>query len=142
MKTLTFLNRLHSDDLARLILRVTVGGLMLFHGVDKIRNGIGGIVQGAEGAGLPGFIGYGVYVGEILAPLMLIVGFWTRPAALVLAFNMIMAVYIAHRGDVFAIGDHGEWKIELQAFYFFASLAIFFTGAGRFSASRGKGPLD
>ena len=138
----TFLSRLHSDDLARLILRVAVGGLMLFHGVDKIHHGVGGIQDLVEGAGMPRVMGYGVYVGEVLAPLLILIGLWTRPAALVLAMNMVVAVLLAHRADVLTITGHGAWGLELQALYFLGALALVFTGAGRWSVSRGKGVMD
>jgi putative oxidoreductase len=38
--------------------------------------------------GLPGFIAYGVLIGEVVAPI-LIIRVFTRPAALVLAFTMV-----------------------------------------------------
>ena len=129
-------------DLGKLLLRITVAGLMLFHGLDKLLNGIGGIEALVQSKGLPKFVAWGVVIGEVLAPLFMIVGKFTRPAALVFAFNMVVAVALAHPKDVFRTGDHGEWLIELQAFYFFAALAVALLGAGRFSLSKGEGAMD
>lgn len=121
------------EDLGKLILRVTVGVLMLFHGVSKLIHGVGFIEGMVTSHGLPAFIAYGVYVGEIVAPLMLIAGFYTRIAAAVFAFNMVVAIGLAHMGDILKLGDHGQWAVELQMFYLFTAVAIALLGAGRYS---------
>lgn len=107
-----------------LLLRFTVAGLMLFHGVAKLRNGLGGIESLLAGAGLPPWLAYGVIVGEIIAPLMVLAGVLVRPAALVIALNMIVAVALAHPAQLLTIGRTGGYGLELQAFYFFGALAI------------------
>lgn len=107
-----------------LLLRFTVAGLMLFHGVAKLRSGLGGIESILSGLGLPTWFSYGVLVGEILAPLLILVGVWVRPAALVMAFNMIVAVGLAHPTDLFTIGRTGGYGLELQAFFFLCSIAV------------------
>lgn len=121
------------DDLGKLILRLTVGGLMLFHGVDKLRAGLGGISGALAANGLPTFLAYGVYVGEIVAPLLVIIGLFTRPAAAVIVFNMIVAVALAHAGDLFKIGPHGGWALELQGFYLLTALVVALIGPGLWS---------
>ncbi len=121
-----------NPDLAKLILRLSVGGMMLLHGISKITHGVSGIESSLEEVGIPGFVAYGVYVGEVLAPLMLIVGFKSRIAALVLAINMVVAVALAHPDDVLALNRHGAWAIELPAFYFFAALCIYWLGPGKY----------
>ena len=129
-----------SDDVGKLILRVSLGGLMLIHGISKLFGGIDGIISLVQEAGLPGVFAYGVYLGEVVAPLLMIAGFWTRPAAAVFAFNMVVAVALAHPGDLLEI--RGAWGVELQALFFFGAVAVAFLGAGRYSASRGRGRLD
>ena len=84
-----------SQDIAKLILRLTVGGLMVFHGVAKLFGGIDGIKQALAAHKLPGVLAYGVYVGEVIAPILLIAGLWTRAAALVIAINMVVAETLA-----------------------------------------------
>jgi putative oxidoreductase len=122
-----------NSDLGRLLLRITLGVCILFHGVAKIQGGIDGIAQGLTAIGLPGFIAYGVYLGEIVGPLLLIVGWFSRLGAGLIAINMVFAIAIAHRADVFKISEHGGWAIELQAIYLMAAIALVLMGAGRFA---------
>jgi putative oxidoreductase len=100
-------------------------------------------VQGILGAvtkmGLPEAFGYLVYVGEVLAPLLVIVGFWTRPAALVIAINMAFAVFLVHLGQLFQLSQQGGWALELQGMYFFTAIAIALLGAGRYSVGGATG---
>lgn len=130
------------DNLGRLILRVAVGGLMLMHGINKMRFGIGPIEQTLVDHGLPTFIAYGVYVGEVLAPLLMIVGYYTRPAAAVVAFTMVAAVFLSHQRDIVSLNQGGGWGVELQALYFFGAVAVALLGAGAYSVSRGAGKWD
>lgn len=131
-----FLDR--NTDLGLLIMRLSIGILMLLHGVSKLIHGASGIEQMLEGSGLPSFIAYGVYIGEVIAPLFIIFGFGTRVAAAIFAFNMIVAVGMAHAGDIFSLSKTGGWAIELPALYFFGALALIFTGGGKYALSSKK----
>lgn len=130
------MNQAHADTIGKLLLRVVLGALLLFHGVSKITGGISGIEGMVVSAGLPGYVAYGVYVGEVLAPLMLILGAWVRAAAIVVIGNMVFAVYLVHQGDLLKLNGTGGWALELQAFYFFTALAILFFGPGRIALTR------
>lgn len=121
-------------DTGRLLLRLTLGSLMLLHGVNKVTGGIDPILGAVAKAGLPPALGYGVYVGEVLAPLLLIVGAWTRAAAVLVALNMIVAVALVHAGQLTTLSPNGGWALELQGFYLATALAIALLGAGRYSA--------
>jgi putative oxidoreductase len=125
--------RASSEDLGKLLLRVTVGGLMLFHGIAKLQHGVGFIEGMLEGKGLPAFLAYGAYVGEVIAPLLLLVGFQTRIAGAVLAFNMVTAIGLAHANQLFDLNAHGGWAIELAAFFLLGGLCIALLGSGRFA---------
>lgn len=127
------MNSTKTEDLAKLILRLVVGGMMLFHGISKIQNGIGGIEAMLAAKSLPAFLAYGVYVGEIVAPLLLLIGLFTRLSALIFAFNMAIAVVLAHSGDFLKLTEYGGWMLELHALYFFGAIAIFLLGPGQFS---------
>ena len=120
-------------DVAKLILRLTVGLLMLLHGISKIQGGPGFILDIVEKAGLPDPFGYLVYVGEVLAPILVIVGFWTRVAAVVIAINMIVAVMLVHTGQLLELSPEGGWALELQGLYLAVPIAIALLGAGRYS---------
>ena len=120
-------------DVAKLVLRLTVGLLILLHGISKIQGGPGFILDMVEKAGLPDPFGYLVYVGEVLAPILVIVGIWTRVAAVVIAINMIVAVLLVHTGQLLQLAPEGGWALELQGLYLAVPIAIALLGAGRYS---------
>lgn len=124
------------DEMGKLILRLTVAGLMLFHGVAKLMSGVDPIAGMLTGIGLPGFMAYGVYIGEVVAPLMMIVGFRTRLAAVLMVGTMVVAIGLAHMGQIFTVGPMGGYGLELQAFYLLGAVAIFFLGAGGIALSK------
>ena len=121
------------DDQGKLLLRIVLAVLLLFHGVSKLGGGIGFIAGLLEKAGLPGVFAYLVYVGEVLAPLLILVGLFTRAAALVVVVNMIVALLLVHTGEFFTMSDTGGWALELQGLYLGAALALALLGAGRYS---------
>lgn len=130
------------DDIGKLLLRLSIGGLLLFHGIAKLSNGIGWMAGMLGGIGLPAFIGYGVYVGEVIAPVLLLAGKFSRPAGLVVAFNMLVAVLLARRDSIAKLNRGGGWDIEVEMLFLLGGLAIWFLGSGRFALSRGEGRWD
>jgi len=122
-----------SDDTGKLVLRVVLGVLILLHGISKISSGVGGIAGMLSSHGLPGALAYLVYIGEVLAPVLLIAGIYTRPAAWIVVINMLVALWLVHTKDLFALGKSGGWALELQGMFLFAAVAVAFLGAGRFS---------
>lgn len=127
-----FFNVTNHPDFGRLLLRLTFGVLVLFHGVAKINHGVDWISAMLEAKGLPGFIAYGVYIGEIIAPIMIIVGWMTRPAAFVFAFNLLVATLLVGMGKFFTLTEVGAWGLENEALYFLGGLCIMFLGAGKY----------
>ena len=124
------------DAAGKLILRLTVGILMLFHGVSKILHpaSLDFISKQLASAGLPAVIAYGVHLGEVVAPLMIIFGIFARIGGLIVTVNMIFAILLVHTGDLLTMSKTGGWTLELQAFYLFCGLAIFFLGSGKLAA--------
>lgn len=122
-----------SNDLGKLILRLTLGVLILLHGIAKISGGTTGIEKTLASAGLPSFLAFGVYVGEILAPILVLLGFYARVGAAIIVVNMLFAVLLVHQADLFALTKTGGWALELQAFFLFTALALVFMGPGRLS---------
>ena len=122
-----------TDALGKLILRLTLGGLMLFHGVGKILNPamLQSIAKNLTDTGLPVELSWGVYVGEIVAPLLIILGIFSRFGGLLVVINMIFALVLAHSAQVFTLAKSGGWALELQAFYLLCGLAIAFLGSGK-----------
>lgn len=122
-------------DLGLLILRITLGVLMLLHGISKLVNGLSGIKDMLVEKNLPAFFAYGSILGEVVAPLMILIGFRTRLAAPVYAFNMVVAILMTHAGDLLALNRGGGYALELQMLYMMGAVALFFTGAGKYAAS-------
>jgi putative oxidoreductase len=133
---------MHTDDAGKLVLRAALAILLLFHGVAKLSGGIGFVGDMLAKAGAPAVLGYLVYVGEVIAPLMMLAGVFTRPAALVVAINMIVAVLLVHTSQFFTIGQTGGWALELQGMYFFAAIAVALLGAGRYSLAGAPGRFN
>lgn len=124
---------LRSDDGGKLVLRLTVGILMLLHGIAKLLGGIDFLTGMVTSIGLPASFAYLVFVGEVLAPIGLILGVFTRISALIVVFNMLFAIGLAHMPQLTQLGKSGGWAIELQALFLFGALAIMLLGAGRIS---------
>jgi len=123
-----------SNDIARLILRVSLGVLILFHGIHKLIHGIAPVKSMVVSAGLPEFFAYGVYVGELIMPIFIILGLYARIASGVLAFNMLMAMFLAY-GFSFSLGKYGSLAMESPLLFFVMSLLVVLLGSGRYSVN-------
>ena len=126
----------YNYNFGTLILRLFLGFFMLLHGYAKLKHGIGGIESILTTNGLPTFLGYGVYIGEVLAPILLIIGFKVRFAALIIIVNILAAIYLVHPTDITELSKHGGLVLEVQYFYIFTSLAILFLGSGRYGIDK------
>ncbi|CAM4307761.1 DoxX family protein [Flavobacterium terrigena] len=124
-----------NNDLGLLIFRLSLGLLMLLHGIAKLTHGVDFLGDMFKNLGLPSFLAYSVYIGEVIAPVLIVIGYRTKLAAIVFAFTMVVAVGMAHSADIFSLSETGGWALELQGLYFFGALALFFTGAGKYAAS-------
>ncbi len=124
-----------SDAVGKLIVRLTVGILLLFHGLSKITSdgSLDFITGRLTGLGLPGFVAYGVFIGEVVAPLLLIAGVFSRLSGMAVVINMLFAIALVHTGDLFSLTDQGGYRLELQAMFLFGGLAVLFLGSGRYA---------
>jgi putative oxidoreductase len=86
-----------SEDLGKLLIRIAVAGIVLFHGWAKLMHGVEWIKQPLGLFGLPGFLAYWTYIGEIIPPVLIILGYRTRPAALVVACDVLLIGTVEHR---------------------------------------------
>lgn len=120
------------DDLGRLILRLALGIFILMHGLAKLFNGIGHIESMLTAQGLPAFFAWGAYVGEVIAPILVILGIYSRLGALFIAINMVVAILLAHSHQLFMISNTGGWQLELQGMFLFSAIALIFLGAGAY----------
>jgi putative oxidoreductase len=124
------------EDFGKLLLRITCAGLLALHGFHKAFVDIEPIKKMVAANGLPGELAYGAIVGELIAPLFMIVGFKTRIAALVVVINMLLSILIAHRDIAFQLNEFGGWVIELNVLYLVGALVVAFIGPGKISFDR------
>lgn len=130
-------NRLLShEDAGKLLLRLSVGGLMLFHGMSKLMTGASGIKALLASYGLPEFIAYGTILGEVVAPIFIILGILTRPSALLVAFTMVVAWLMIGLDKTFVLEKTGAWAIESIVYFFLSAIALALMGSGRFSVMK------
>ena len=138
----TAINRLLDTDsgLGPLLLRVPIGIIFAAHGAQKLFAWFGG--YGLEGTGQffasiglnPGYL-MALLAGsaEFLGGLALIAGLLVRPAAAVLAFTMLVAIFTVHIGNGLFMSNNGyEFGLALLA----ASASLVFSGGGRGSLDR------
>ena len=133
---------MHDQDIAKLLLRLTCGGILLFHGVHKVFVEVDHVKVIVKNAGLPEAMAYGNIIGEFVAPIFILAGFKTRIAAAVVAFNMLLSVLIAHPDILFSVNAYGGWMIETNVLYMMTAVVLFFSGAGKYSVSKGVGKWD
>ncbi|MFA5556918.1 MAG: DoxX family protein [Flavobacteriaceae bacterium] len=120
-------------DLGKLLLRVGVGGLMLFHGIFKMMHGFQGIKNLLIAKGLPELLWIGAFVGEVIGALCVLLGVFTRISALTIAIVMVFSIYLKFGMGGFELGKTGAPLVELNLLYLFSALAIFFVGGGRYA---------
>lgn len=127
------MNATLTDDTGKLIMRLALGVLILFHGIAKLFGGVSSIEGMVTSIGLPGAVAYGVYLGEVVGPIMLILGIYARVGAALIAVNMLFAFGLAHLGQLGQFTETGGWQLELQGMFLFTAIALVLTGPGRFS---------
>ena len=128
-----------NEDVGKLIVRVMVSVLMLFHGIGKLLNfsGTVGWLGGMLAShGLPEFIAYGVFIGEIIGPLMILFGFYARWGGVLVIINMLFAIGLVHMGSLLALTDGGTLELQVDYFFLFSALAVCFLGSGRYALRR------
>lgn len=124
------------NDVGKLVLRLALGVMILLHGVAKLTHGVGPIEGMLTGIGLPGYVAYGVFAGEVLGPLLLIAGFYARIGAALIAINMLFALVLAHSDELAQLSEQGGWALELQGMFLFTAIALLLMGPGRISVNR------
>jgi len=122
---------------AALALRLPIAIVFIAHGSQKLFGlfggyGLTGTGQFMESIGLaPGVI-MALFAGsaEFFGGLLILIGLLTRPAAIVLAITMLVAIFTVHISNGLFLANNGyEFGLALFA----ASLSLAFSGAGRFA---------
>lgn len=116
------------NDFALAILRVGFSGMMLTHGIPKINM----LLENPSAFPNPfGIGGTGTLIlaiiGEVIAPIFVIIGLKTRLAAVPVILTMAGASFIVHANDDFATK-------EKALLFLIAFIVIALAGAGKYSA--------
>lgn len=124
------LTTLFNDPLT--ILRVWLGTAFIMHGLPGIFDldymaGHAGMME-LYNIPIPEFTAYLSKGGELLAGVLLLVGWWTRLGTMIIVINMLVATFIALRGDIF-----GDFQAEISFTYLLMALVLFFNGPTAFS---------
>jgi putative oxidoreductase len=125
------------DDVARLLARLTVSVLMLFHGANYLR-GDRQIFEIVKARGLPEATGYLAVIGLVVAPVCAILGVYTRIAGAAMALFLLAGVLLFHMGHLFMLAPKRDaYYLETQVFFFMGGVIVALLGAGRFGLGIG-----
>lgn len=130
------MNSSYNDNFAKLFLRLFVALLFLMHGYAKLKYGTSFIESTLEKNNISQYLVYGVYIGEVIAPLFILVGYYTKIFASIIIVNIIFAIYLVHPTEIFEMNSHGGLALELQYFYIFTALLIILLGPGKYSIDK------
>ena len=121
-------------DLGILFARLGLGICLLMHGIAKILHGVGGVKSILTKAGLPEIVAYGSYIGEVVAPIMIILGIFSRVGALLVIGTSLTIMYTYYGlGNLLELTNVGGFKAEILYLYIALSLCIIFSGSGRYA---------
>ena len=128
-----------SENFGKLVLRLCLGGLLLFHGINKLLNGLEPIKSALTAHNIPAVLAYGVYLGELIAPVLIILGLFSRVGGVLVVLNMLIALTLMHLGQLAALNPNsGGYALELQILYLASGLTVALIGAGRFSVGNSR----
>lgn len=119
-------------NLGLLVLRVGMAGMMLTHGIPKINKLFESPIKFADPIGVGETTSLILaLIGEVVAPLLILIGFKTKLAAIPGVITMFVAAFVVHATDPLAVK-------EKALLYLIGFLAIAFTGAGTYSIDGSK----
>ena len=117
------------------ILRIVLGIAMAVHGWSKLSGGIGGVAGffGSLGIPAPGLMAWVVTLVELVGGILLVVGFLTQIAGILIAIEMLGIILFAFllRGAPFI--ENGGITWEKEAVFGAAALCLALSGPGAWS---------
>ncbi|MFV0480455.1 MAG: DoxX family protein [Campylobacteraceae bacterium] len=125
-------------DLGKLLVRITVAVMMLPHGITKLpffwglSQASGTLVK----SGLPGSLAFTAYIGEIIGPLLILIGYKAKFGAVLVIITMVFAIILTSGTSLFGLDAYGGFKGEKQLLYIVASFAIIYLGSGKYSLEK------
>lgn len=115
------------NNLSLLILRLGFGGFLMTHGIPKFNYLFESPIKFANPIGIGDTATLILaLIGEVVAPIFVIIGFKTKWAAIPPAITMAVAAFIVHAKDDLATKEHA-------LLFLFAFVAICLSGAGKYS---------
>jgi len=133
-----------SNDFGLFIARITLGIVILPHGLQKLLGmfggaGFSGTVDFFVGSGIPSAVAILIIIGESFGALALILGFLSRLAALGIAIIMLGAIFMVHIQNGFFMNWFGNQAGEGFEYHLLAlglSLVVLISGGGKWSVDR------
>lgn len=138
LKEMKALQKIQNKETGLFIHRAIISVLIPFHGIASMSSDYSFIKSLLSGIGLPEFIAYTVFITEIVAPILILIGYRTRLASVILASHMLIAILLGHTSDIFTLNQFGGWGLELQGLYLFGAISLIFLGAGKYAVSSGS----
>jgi putative oxidoreductase len=118
------------NNLALLVLRVIASVMMLFHGIPKIEKLFNTPVEFPDPLSIGAFPSLILaLIGEVVAPVFIIIGLKSRLASVVSLITMLVAAFMVH-------GDDSFYQKEKALLYALCFLVVFLAGPGKFSISK------
>ena len=122
-----YLDRL--QPLTLVVMRLTLGGIMMAHGYQKVFHGLRPFAHAVGSMGLPTWLGYVSAFTELIGGLLILVGFFTRPAAFAVCINLCVAIWKVHlHNGLLGSPDRPGYEFPLAAAAL--AFALIFFGAG------------
>lgn len=124
-------------DLSLLFARIGLGICLFMHGFSKILHGVDNVKAILIKSGLPGFFGYFAYIGEFIAPLMIILGLYSRIGAVLVLGTCITILYSFYGfSNLFQLEQNGGFNAEIVYLYISIASCLLFSGSGKYAVKR------
>ena len=115
------------NDFALLLLRIGFGGFLMTHGIPKISRLFETPIKFTDPFGIGDTATLILtIIGEVVAPIFIIIGFKTKLAAIPSAITMAVAAFVIHSKDDLGTKEHA-------LLYLIVFVTIMFVGAGKYS---------
>jgi putative oxidoreductase len=119
-------------DLALAILRISISGMMLMHGIPKIERLFASPIEFGDPIGVgPTLSLILALIGEVVAPILIIIGFKTKLAAIPAIITMFVAAFVVHLNDDFGTK-------EKALLYLVGFVVVFLAGPGKYAMDNKK----
>ena len=124
------------SDIAKLLLRVVIGGLLLLHGIYKLKYGVASIEHILVVHHLPKVLAYSIFIPELIGAIFLIIGWKSRIWGLIISIEMMLAIYLTKLPVVLKLSSNGAWSIERELLFLVGGMVIALVGSGRYAIDR------